>query len=256
MRELIEELSHYRLRLEAQLSELYKNFEKRVLEIILYNKEHDQISSFRISSPPTLEEKDQLLGAFKVAGLLDEKMNKRIQDHFTTAEETLQRFTARRDESKIEIEDIFIIPLIHRTKAMVAFARNLEKQRDDLFRPLRHYEEIVNSFLNQKHVTVEDSGKLRIEATSGERKHLSPELLSSGEKQILILLTQALLYEHQPVVYVADEPELSLHVEWQEKLLKSLRDLGNQIQIIVATHSPDIIGPYRDKIIKLGVNNS
>ena len=77
------------------------------------------------------------------------------------------------------------------------------------------------------------------------------EILSSGEKQILILLTQALLREDQPVVYVADEPELSLHVAWQEKLLKSLLELGGQVQIIVATHSPDIVGPFVDKVIDL-----
>ena len=68
----------------------------------------------------------------------------------------------------------------------------------------------------------------------------------------MILLTQALLWEDKPVVYVADEPELSLHVTWQAKFLDSIVDLGKQIQIIVATHSPDIVGPFADKVIDLG----
>ena len=71
------------------------------------------------------------------------------------------------------------------------------------------------------------------------------------KKQILILLTQALLRVDEPVVYIADEPELSLHVTWQEKLLESLVTLGGQKQIIVATHSPDIVGDFRDKVIDL-----
>lgn len=53
------------------------------------------------------------------------------------------------------------------------------------------------------------------------------------------------------MVYVADEPELSLHVIWQEKLLRSLTKLAQQCQFIVATHSPDIAGGFGDKIIDL-----
>ena len=81
---------------------------------------------------------------------------------------------------------------------------------------------------------------------------MDPFVLSSGEKQILILLTEALLTVDEPVVYIADEPELSLHVSWQEKLLGSLVRLGGQIQVIVATHSPDIAGNFMHNVIDLG----
>jgi predicted ATPase len=101
-------------------------------------------------------------------------------------------------------------------------------------------------------VKVLDNGDFRIESSSVPDKPLRPEQLSSGEKQLLILLTQALLCEREPVVYVADEPELSLHVTWQEKLISSILQLGGQIQVIVATHSPDIVGPYRNKVVDLG----
>jgi predicted ATPase len=84
---------------------------------------------------------------------------------------------------------------------------------------------------------------------------VGPGQLSSGEKQLLILLAEALLREASPVVYVADEPELSLHVEWQEKLITSLVELAQNLQVLVATHSPDIVGPYRSKVIKLGGDN-
>jgi predicted ATPase len=67
----------------------------------------------------------------------------------------------------------------------------------------------------------------------------------------LILLTQALLWGKDPVVYVADEPELSLHVTWQEKLLKSVMALAARSQVIVATHSPDIAGGFPKRIIDL-----
>ena len=176
----------------------------------------------------------------------------------------------------LESRDAVVLSLISRTKAMVEYAGKLEKDRERIFASLRLYEETVNSFLNGKSAKVDEGGKLKIESSSSpslsqahqlrwrdqpllwhgqpllwQRNTFVPNLLSSGEKQILILLTQALLRVDDPVVYIADEPELSLHVLWQEKLLDSLVTLGGEIQVIVATHSPDIVGKFRDKIINL-----
>ena len=140
---------------------------------------------------------------------------------------------------------------------MVKYAGELEEDREHIFALLRHYEEAVNSFLDDKSVEVDDSGDLKIKSSSGS--NLDWHFLSSGEKQILILLTEALLRVNEPVVYIADEPELSLHIRWQVKLLKSLISLGKhlktpseQMQIIIATHSPDIVGNFQDKVIDLG----
>lgn len=250
---LMRELVRYRLRLDKQLSEQYKNFERRVLREILYSKEYDQISSLSFGSAPTQEEKEHLIRAFEAAGLLDEQMRIRIDEHFEASREVLDRLSESRAENgtvPVDIKDIFIIPLIGRTVSIVKSAREIEEYREELFEPLKKYEEIVNSFLEEKTIKVEDNGDLTILAQPLDQK-IDTHLLSSGEKQILILLTQALLWEDQPIVYVADEPELSLHVSWQEKLLESLLELGQQIQIIVATHSPDIVGPFHNRTIDL-----
>ena len=223
--------------------------------MILYSREHDQPDSIP-SSLPTKAEKEQLRRAFEAAGLLDEQMEIRIADHFTTAEEALKRIRGKK--ANWDLKDILVLPLIGRTQSMVNYAGELEKDRESIFASLRRYEDIVNSFLNEKSVKVDESGQLNIQSNSPSG--LNPRFLSSGEKQILILLTQALLRADKPVVYMADEPELSLHVVWQEKLLESLVKLGrqtnapssDQMQIIVATHSPDIVAKFRDKVIDLG----
>ena len=244
---LLEGLFHYHSRLNTQLSERYREFERQVLSVILYNsKEHDQISSISYSLP-TESEKKQLIGAFDAAGLLNKQMQSRIEEHFAAAEKVAKRI---RDNVGLELEDILVAPLISRTKSMVEYARKLEKYRTEIFAPLRLYEDTVNSFLKDKTIKVDKNGHLKIKLAS--QPELNWHFLSSGEKQILILLTQALLRLDNPVVYMADEPELSLHVTWQEKLLESLVTLGGQKQIIVATHSPDIVGDFRDKVIDLG----
>jgi len=52
-------------------------------------------------------------------------------------------------------------------------------------------------------------------------------------------------------MFFADEPELSLHIEWQEKIISSIRDLNPNSQIIVATHSPEIAGRWRENMIDM-----
>lgn len=259
LEELLEGLSHYYSRLNTRLSERYKEFEHQVLSVILYSKEHDQLNLLP-TSLPTEAEKKQLLNAFEAAGLLDEQMQIRINDHFDAAEATLKRIRAD-EKIGMNLEDILVVPLIGRTKAMVGHAGKLEEDRENIFASLRHYEKTVNSFLNDKSlnkgaslngksVKVDEDGDLKIESSSSS--NLNWRYLSSGEKQILILLTQALLKVDEPVVYIADEPELSLHVTWQDKLLESLVKLGGQMQVIVATHSPDIVGKFQDNVIDLG----
>ena len=70
---------------------------------------------------------------------------------------------------------------------------------------------------------------------------LSPYKLSSGEKQMLVILLTVLVEDRQPHVLFMDEPEISLHVEWQQKLITLIRQLNPNVQIILTTHSPAMI---------------
>lgn len=70
---------------------------------------------------------------------------------------------------------------------------------------------------------------------------LLPYSLSSGEKQLLVVLLTALVQDNQPGVLLMDEPEISLHVEWQQQLLRRVRSMNPNVQIIMTTHSPAVI---------------
>lgn len=70
---------------------------------------------------------------------------------------------------------------------------------------------------------------------------LSPYMLSSGEKQLLVIMLTALVQENRPGVLFMDEPEISLHIEWQQRLISLIRTLNPNVQIILCTHSPAII---------------
>ena len=72
-------------------------------------------------------------------------------------------------------------------------------------------------------------------------EELSLYKLSSGEKQMLIILLTALVEDNRPYVLFLDEPEASLHFEWQQKLIGLIREMNPNAQIILTTHSPAVI---------------
>ncbi len=70
---------------------------------------------------------------------------------------------------------------------------------------------------------------------------LTPYQLSSGEKQILVIMLTVLVENGEHYALLMDEPEISLHIEWQKGLLNLIRELNPNVQIILSTHSPALI---------------
>ena len=73
------------------------------------------------------------------------------------------------------------------------------------------------------------------------KRRLFPYKLSSGEKQMLVILLTVLVQDNSHCVLFMDEPEASLHIEWQQKLISMIRELNPNVQIILTTHSPAVI---------------
>ena len=81
---------------------------------------------------------------------------------------------------------------------------------------------------------------------------LVPYQLSSGEKQILAILLTVLVEDNQPYVLFMDEPEVSLHIEWQKRLIDLCLELNPHVQIILTTHSPAVImNGWLDKVTEV-----
>ena len=75
--------------------------------------------------------------------------------------------------------------------------------------------------------------------------------MSSGEKQLLTLFSHFIIKNDIKVkkTFLIDEPEISLHLSWQSKFCSSLVNINSEDQYILATHSPEIVGKYTDKLI-------
>ena len=74
------------------------------------------------------------------------------------------------------------------------------------------------------------------------------EHLSMGEKQILLLLLMVSNTDQQPCIFLMDEPDLSMHIDWKEILVKELHSLNPNMQIILTTHAPSVITGWHDRV--------
>lgn len=72
--------------------------------------------------------------------------------------------------------------------------------------------------------------------------------LSTGEKQILLLLLMVSNTQQQSCIFLMDEPDLSMHIDWKEILVKELHELNPNMQIILSTHAPSVITGWHDKV--------
>ncbi len=102
-----------------------------------------------------------------------------------------------------------------------------------------HFQDIVDDLFASTGKTIDrTSNELRFHHIG---QTLQPYLLSSGEKQMLIILLTVLVQNRQPWVLLMDEPEISLHIEWQQRLLSLIVDLNPHVQVLVTTHSPALV---------------
>ena len=83
-------------------------------------------------------------------------------------------------------------------------------------------------------------------------EELTPYQLSSGEKQMLAILLTVLIEDNQHYVLFMDEPEVSLHVDWQQRLIDLIVELNPNVQVVLTTHSPAVImNGWMDKVTEV-----
>lgn len=138
-------------------------------------------------------------------------------------------------------------------------AEKAEKLENDIklaSSDIDQYIEILNEFFKEsgKNFSFGTNGRLTVETKfDSEPKPL--KYLSSGELQILSIITNLCLDRSakRSNIFIIDEPELSLHVDWQEIFVDSLIKSNSNIQYIMATHSPAIILDKVKKCIDISV---
>ncbi|KHT37971.1 AAA family ATPase [Pectobacterium brasiliense] len=112
---------------------------------------------------------------------------------------------------------------------------NVQKENDK-----SHLMSIFNELFEETEKEIFINNTFSINNKLTERKYEINEL-SSGEKQLIYTLLKVANSNRKNQIILMDEPEISLHLSWQEKLLSSIKKLRPDSQIIVVTHSPGIL---------------
>ena len=126
----------------------------------------------------------------------------------------------------------------------VLFAEELDNYLESnyaLAESIITFVDIVNSLFIGKKIEIGANGKMVVRLDNNSSLPLSR--LSSGERQIIIMFYNLLFHAGSNALVIMDEPEISLHVSWQQRLGSLFNDICRvrNIQMIVATHSPQVI---------------
>jgi len=253
LQQLFERFAKYQLKLETRLNEISKRFQQQVVLSLLYNEEFDSLKTDKFKEKINLEEQSYKLSlAFKELGI--EGKNDHVKRHIKRMEEGIKswgNYSSSQDK-QIDIENVFVLPLIYRTNYIIDLLNQSENEKNKIIEFRQKFFDILQSFIAKKKFVYDNKTSELFFSLDEEGKDSLPWMrLSSGEKQLLIQFLEVLLQENRSVIFIADEPELSLHLTWQEKLLKSIRDLNQNAQLIVATHSPDIVADFRNRVLNM-----
>jgi len=240
------QLVRYFSKLGSKFSEEAKNFQKASFLSLTGVNEDKNINDF-VKNFDIEEERRALASVFELLEVDKKDYQKQVDKLATELSKAKQPYL---DQGPITLKQLFAVLNSYKAHNVVQEYESLQSKRKIIFEPRDKFLRVINSlFAPRKRVSISQQNEIVIKNTNEVKIEL--EDLSSGEKQLLIILGQALLQESAPVVYIADEPELSLHVDWQEKLTLAIFELNPNAQIVFATHSPDIVGSHSDRIMDM-----
>lgn len=181
--------------------------------------------------------------------ITEDEYKQKMQD-MTQKFEKLSKY----DLSTMQMTTDFVFKDEHAKALKIYFDDFNEKYSvyEDFINKLELYTDIINNRLSFK--TIRISRKFGIDVVDENKRSLRLNQLSSGEKQEIVLFYELIFGTQENILLMLDEPEISLHITWQKKFMDDLLRIITYkgINVIVATHSPQIINNHWERQIDLG----
>lgn len=188
----------------------------------------------------------------------DEKMKEKIEKFFeefkNAYDDYREKQSSERNEDGIRVDFAWQYAEFLKISDIAELAKKNEKNKEKIRLPKNLFLEVINDFFHSsgtnKKMHITTDGQIYF-MLNGRKLMLTD--LSSGEKQIIITFASLIfgLKGNETGIFIVDEPEASLHLEWQAKFIPAIMKINKKAQFIFATHSPELIGAYRDKAVKL-----
>lgn len=214
----------------------------------------------------TLDQLDQLEAKFKHLGLFDGGSSDRILKKFFTDTRRIlielnNKPTSARGKGRktreAELDELLRKMSLTRVGGLLTSINEMEMRIQEARSIIDKYLNSINSFFRATGKEIKFSpsdNRLNFHLIKSGEDGVSRDLseLSSGERQIIIVLTYLYFVAKEDSIFIVDEPELSLHLAWQRKFVDQMKELApRNCQIVLASHSPEIVGAHRQVVQKV-----
>lgn len=174
----------------------------------------------------------------------------KIALYFRSLKQLLAKNTEGKKGSDVDLLLMMNYSQFDKIRELIKEFENFEQRSKKSYAEIQQYLDILNGFFQdslKKLVYREETAELTYNQLDKNSKSIAQYLdlstLSSGERQIVTLLTYLRFGNREGQLFLIDEPELSLHPKWQAQFLDAVQRLTPQsTQLILATHSPEIVG--------------
>lgn len=252
--ELLQGLTHYQLDLSQRARSIATQLQRDVLTSILYSKDESTQKGIPLDFDKKVE-RDNLVSAYGQLNVIDSSVRKKIKIHVDAIDNTVNKVIAYRDSDKnspkeeaVKLDiDFQSLEALQQTRKIIKMSLDAEKETSIVFSQITLFTDILSEFIIDKEFSF-FHGDLLIKAHDEDIHY---DGLSSGEKQLLIIFIETLLQKQERYIFLTDEPELSLHIAWQRKIIPAIKKLNPNAQVIAATHSPEVASKYRSSIIDM-----
>lgn len=236
---LNEEIRHCQIRIANYESSVFSDSFIKVFSALLEGKDNSYNS---VNAENLIEE---------ISQLTNESNNNKLgalQDDSNTYRE-LRRLVSINTNSSRDLQS-------SASGALVVYRDALKERKafqQEAFEAIDIYFDVVNSFLNKKKLDYRLEKKRRAPLVGlkfPDDTWSSIKVMSSGERQLLTMLYAVNRMSENSAVLI-DEPEISLHIDWQEDLLSKMMEQLGKRQIIVCTHSPAIASDFKEHMTEV-----
>jgi predicted ATP-binding protein involved in virulence len=259
---LAESIYRHALSRRSQLTDILKQ------NIILTAFELDtdfKETVFDLTSPSwSLDQINEIerivIQSLRQIGIREDRLEQTVSPFFSRVRDVARDFPSSEEIKTASRNNAFdssnIIKRISAWSAIKPQVRQINRLRELIekyneqvrraFEPIERYRNSINRFLedSRKSLVFTSDGSLKVKINGYENGQIQPlGALSSGERQLVVILTHLAFNNQASVanVLIIDEPELSLHLRWQELFVDAVIEASPHLQMILATHSPSII---------------
>lgn len=250
-------------KISNNINKINDNFRNNILKSQIEIKKEFDIKNFLIevgnnNSSDLKKTKFAYIKILKELNLINKSEEEEYSKFFDSFIKDFEKFKEKREndvDGTITINLLLQFQEITKMKKTIKIAEIMENQKANVRKPLEIFLNTMNSFIknndDEKELCINNDGHVYFKTKYNNK--ISIHHLSSGEKQLITFFANLIFNvdSKRSGIFVVDEPELSLHLSWQKIFIDKILEIDKDIQLIFATHAPEIVGNRRSKMFKL-----